>query len=174
MPTLVGSVAGGGTNDFFGSGDLGGSRYQAVADGTADQAQINVRAGGTFTSITVGIYSDSAGVPGSLLGQSSAITDTSVGTKTAAIASGPAITTGTFYWLMVLPLGGSFNFTGNSGVTGYRGQSGSATFETPWVTAGDFTDGSANVGMPILIEQAGSGAAAPGPRPYFNPIPFMR
>jgi hypothetical protein len=160
MATLVGSVAGGGVNDFFAAGELVVTRYQAVASGTVDQAQVNVRTGSTFTSLILVIYSDLPSTPDALLGQSAAITDNTAGTKTAAVSSGPALVSGTFYHVGILALGGAFNFTGNAGVTGYRGQSGLAAPENPWATAGDFTDGSANVGLPVLFEQVAPTVAA--------------
>jgi hypothetical protein len=161
MATLAGSVAQGGAADFIGSGDVFATRYQAVASGTVDQVQVAVRSGSTFTSLNFAVYSDSASVPNVVLPSTvtAAVTSNTAGTKTGAWASGPAIVSGTFYWLAIWAVGGGWNFTGNAGVSGYRGKN-AAAFTSPWNTTGDTIDTTSGLGLPILVEQVASGTAA--------------
>jgi hypothetical protein len=155
MTTLAGSTTTTGANDFFGTGDLGMTKWTAAASGTCDQMSVAVRSG-TYTSVTLAIYSDSAGVPNALLGQSNPITSTTVGLHSASMVSNVAITSGVVYWLAILPLGGVYNFTGASGASGYRGKSGQSAFPNPWDTVSNFSDPGAAV--PISADATGGGA----------------
>lgn len=168
MTVLAGSIAGGGTNDFFNSGDMPVSPYTTVAAGTPTQAQINVRASSTFTSLTVVIYADSAGSPGSKIGQFTAITDNTAGTKIATGYTGSALSSSQSIWLGALALGGVWNDTGNSSGGGYKGRTGQASVPDPFGTA-DFTDTTAALTLPVEVEATGSNVNTRA----FNPIPFF-
>jgi len=172
MTVLAGSTAGGGTNDFFNSGDLPASPYTTVAAGTPDQAQVVIRSGSTFTSLTIGIWADSSGNPGAKIGQFTAITDNTAGTKIVGGYTGSALTLSQAIWVGALTLGGAFNDTGNSTGSGYKGRTGQASLPDPF-GATDFADATATLTLPILVEQVGS-AAAPVTPPTFQAIPFMR
>jgi hypothetical protein len=91
--------------------------------------------------------------------------------KTGAWASGPTLVNTTFYWLFVWAVGGGYNFTGNTGVVGYRGKN-LSSFPATWTTAGDAVDATSGTGLPILVEQV-AGGPAPTMPPTFNAIPFM-
>lgn len=154
MTTLVGTTAGGGSNDFFGAGECVASPYTAVASGTCDEMTVNLRSGSGFTSIKLAIYANSGGSPGSKLGESNAITSTASGLHAVSMASTVSITNGTQYWLAVLIIGGTFLVTDVAGGS-YKGRNGPfASFPDPF-GANDYSEG-AN-GLPVLASETGGG-----------------
>jgi hypothetical protein len=157
MATLVGQTTASGGGDFFAAGDCAASKYVAVASGTAATMSILIT-GTSFTSLTLGIYSESGSTsPAALLAQTSAgaITNNSAGIKTANLTSTLAITSGVTYWLAVLSLGGTMNFNAVPGSL-YEGHSGATTLTDPFGTI-PFND--LSNGFPIQADSAAGGAA---------------
>lgn len=156
MAVLLGSLTAS-VSDFFSSGSKAGSRWQAAASGdVATITMDGIRAGSTFTSLQFAIYADSAGAPAALLGTTGTTADTSVGSRTLTLGTPVTVVSGTFYWLALLPLGGSVNCTLDT--TGqYDGNAGNASFPDPF---GADTFGGAN-NIPMIGESA-AGASPVG------------
>jgi hypothetical protein len=155
MAVLLGTNTATGGGDFFGDGDMYGSRYQCVTTGSVDTLRILVGSS-AYTALRLLIYSDSGSVPNALLGTSSA---TAVDNSAVGLAVSPvAVTSGLFYWLFLLPTGGNANLTLVTG-GGQRGKNigvGVTTGPNPWVTAGDGTSAD---GIPIQGEGTAGGGA---------------
>ena len=88
--------------------------YTAAASGATSDIELYVNSGTTATKVFVGVYSNSSGMPGSLLASGSiaspkagAWNDVSVGQAT--------ITQGTAYWIALLPTGGQLNYFDSAG-----------------------------------------------------------
>ena len=156
MATLVGQTTATGGADFFGAGDLAASKYVASNSGTAATMSILLRAASSFTSMALAIYADNgSNAPGALLGQTSAITDTTAGVKTASLTAGVAITSGTTYWLACLALGGNLDFNDVPGGL-YQGRSSASSFTDPF---GTIAWNDLSNGVPIQADSAAGGGA---------------
>jgi hypothetical protein len=137
MAVLLGTNTATGGGDFFGDGDMYGSRYQCVTTGSVDTLRILVGSS-AYTALRLLIYSDSGSVPNALLGTSSA---TAVDNSAVGLAVSPvAVTSG-------LTGGGQRGKNIGVGVT---------TGPNPWVTAGDGTSAD---GIPIQGEGTAGGGA---------------
>jgi hypothetical protein len=119
---LLGSNTLQGTSDFDPANTAEAFRYTATANGSTGTLAFYVDSGNAATSIKVGIYSDNAGQPGTLL-TSGTIASPLIGSWNSATLS-PAIniTSGTTYWIGQLGIGGDLHYrdlaTGNCSVSG--------------------------------------------------------
>jgi hypothetical protein len=79
-----------------------GSRYQITVNGIAQSLSLYVQeATGSSTALKVAIYSDSAGVPVTLLAQGTTTVPANYqGWITVALASKPSLSAGGYYWLV--------------------------------------------------------------------------
>jgi hypothetical protein len=154
MAVLLGSLTVDGSGTFFNSGDVGGSRWQAVASGSLATISAPILASG-FTSLGFAIYADSAGSPAARLGTTVTTSSTAAGTKALAMVAPVAVTSGTFYWLALMPTGGSVDLTQQAtGSLSYKTAAGS--FTDPWGTS---TDTGVGGNLPMLGEDSGAGAS---------------
>jgi hypothetical protein len=111
-------------------------KYQAVLTGSGQRNYLDIT-GGTAGSVTVGLFSDNAGVPGGAVAGGSCSLSTTVGWSSCAVSA--HVTAGTSYWLSVTPTGGNVsvkgspsdfhvNFRGTEDVGGSGGSSGGGGF----------------------------------------------
>jgi hypothetical protein len=95
-------------NDAAGSAEA--FRYTAAASGNAGAISVYVDSGSAATNLIAGIYSNTSGHPGTLLGAGSLALPTASSWNTINFHSYPALTAGQTYWLAVLGTGGTLNF----------------------------------------------------------------
>jgi hypothetical protein len=155
MTVLLGSIdTTGGSGGFFTPGDTFGSRFECSASGTVETLSIQAGSSG-YSSLTLAIYADSAGVPGARLG-TSASTALDNALVSLAVSPGVAVSSGSFYWLFELVAGGNLNLTMRSS-GGFRGKAGVTSYPDPWNTSGDSTF---TAGLPIQAEGTEGGGPA--------------
>jgi hypothetical protein len=77
-------------------------QWTAYANGTANYVETYLDSGNASANVVVGIYSDSSGAPGTLLGHGSTTSPTNGAWNAISIASPPSIVSGTKYWLAVM------------------------------------------------------------------------
>jgi len=161
MAVLIGTTntAGGGTTFFF---DAAASvtRRQAVASGTAQTMSMFVRVSASGMFVKLGIWADSAGAPGALLGLTDQLTGLGAeATLTANLAATVAITSGTYYWLGFVASGATFNTTLVADApAGYRGRNltaGTTTAPDPFGSP-DFNN-STDGGLAVQVDGTLSG-----------------
>jgi fibronectin type 3 domain-containing protein len=100
-------------------------RYTAVASGSAGQLVLYLAPDNAATSVKLGLYSDNAGHPGSLLA-SGTVTSPSPGTwNTVNFTTPPSVTAGSNYWVGLLGTGGTVSFRNQA--TGSCSESASTT-----------------------------------------------
>jgi hypothetical protein len=87
--------------------------FTSSAGGTATEASVYIDSASTATGLIVGLYSDSSGAPGALLGQASRSSPVSGAWNTLSFPS-VSITAQTPYWLAILGTGGQLNFRDDS------------------------------------------------------------
>ena len=124
------------------SGKSEAFRTTATATGTAGKVTVYVDAGSASTKLTVGIYSDSGGHPGTLLAQGSLAPPVSSAWNTVTLPPTP-VTSGTTYWVAVLGTGGTLRFRDKKSGGGSETSSQSTLSALPstWSTGQVFTDG---------------------------------
>ena len=101
-------------------------KFQASASGNCDKIEVYCLVN---SNVRVGIYTDNAGSPNTLLNQSASTAITSGGWRSITIDS-TALTSGTYYWLACIceTTGGTSNtFPGNTGVYTYQNMGGYTT-----------------------------------------------
>ncbi len=101
--------------------------FQFTATYTGKIEELKLRTNGTantgVSSVALGVFADSSGKPGELLGQATVSGEPATNTWIKATGLSISVTSGTKYWLAVLPLGTSgkqlhFNASVASGGTG--------------------------------------------------------
>lgn len=121
--------------------------------------RVTNRAGCTYTSMTVGIYTDSGGTqqPVTKLTQGTIVSN-ATGVQSCSITP-VSIVSGTIYFLAVSPVGGGFNFNGASCLLDYRGNTPQTPGNLPstWPGTNFDTIGTAG-GIPLVVEQTGAAA----------------
>jgi hypothetical protein len=110
------------------AGDAEAFKYTAASSGTSGNLSLYV-AGGTATSIKVGLYSDNNGHPGNLLGSGTINSPTISAWNSTTLSPSVNISSGTIYWIAFVGIGGS---------TGYRDQATGNCSES-YSTAGQTT-----------------------------------
>ena len=114
---LVGNQTVQSTADNNAAGNPQAWSYTASASGTANSVSLYVDSGNAASSVTLGLYSDASGKPGSLL-DSATVTSPNAGAWNSANLTGNVqLTQGTKYWLAVLGAGGTPYFR-DTGATG--------------------------------------------------------
>ena len=95
----TGTTTVGSTNTAISANMMRGTRFQAGANMTVTKINLNI---GTSVSgnIQCAIYTDNAGVPGTLLMGTNALSNPGTGWKTFTLTSSQALTNGTYYWIM--------------------------------------------------------------------------
>jgi hypothetical protein len=133
----------------------------AVAGGTMSALSVYVDALSTATSITVGVYADASGHPGSLLAQGT-LAGPTPGAWNDISVTPVAISSGVAYWTALLGNGGSVKFrdrccSGGAPVEA-SSQTTLASLPATWSTGASYKDG------PVSIWGRGSSSAG-GPAP---------
>jgi len=95
----IGYTTVGSTNTAITANTIRGTRFQAGSNMTIKNINLNI---GTSVAgnIQCAIYTDNAGVPGTLLMGTSTLNNPGTGWKTFALTSSQALTSGTYYWMM--------------------------------------------------------------------------
>ena len=110
--TLVGNTSvQSGTDNNAGSAEA--FPFTSSASGTTTDASVYVDSGSAATGLVVGLYSDSSGAPGTLLGQASLSTPSRGAWNTLSFPS-VSISANTPYWLAILGTGGQLRFRDDS------------------------------------------------------------
>lgn len=134
------------TADTTGAGKIEAFQYTAKETGTLGELEFrtNATANTGVTSLILGVYTDSSGTPGSVLGQKtfSGTPGTSSWIKVSGLSV--SIVSGTIYWLALLPIGGTIHYNTEkaSGGTGDKESSSSSNtslISTTW--GANFADG---------------------------------
>jgi hypothetical protein len=111
--TLIGNASVQSGTDSNDDGVAEAFPFTASASGNATGASVFIDSDSTATGIVVGLYSDSGGAPGTLLGQGSRSSPISEGWNTLSFP-GLSISVGTRYWLAILGTGGRLKFRDDS------------------------------------------------------------
>src|SRR3984885_340461 len=156
---LVGNQQMESSGDSNGSGLAQAFEYTASASGSTSSIDVYVNSGTTATKVSVGVYSNSGGKPGSLLASGS-IASPKAGAWNAVSVGSASITQGTTYWLALLPTGGQLNYpdsTGQSGAAASYVESSSGLTSLP----ANYAPGDEWSASPASFYAMGSSAAAP-------------
>jgi hypothetical protein len=162
MAVLLGrTTAGTAGTDFNGPGHTALWKFTAVASGRLATIFAQTQVANATGTITLGIYTDSAGVANTLLGKATVSgTGTGTGVFSADISSSAIdIVNGTVYWLGWRNSAENMDFKGDTAGS-YDENAGTVDFPTPW-TAGS----AGSVNAIIWGEDAGTTVAGWGPQP---------
>lgn len=119
-----------------------GQRFRCNSTDTVSQATINMNAVGTATNISMEIWTDNSGSPGTKVGSTSGSISAAVGDNTCTWSSGnPSLTSGTLYWLVV-----AFSVTSVSNLITTKTESDSDLITGSHGTITSITDGSGSAG----------------------------
>jgi O-glycosyl hydrolase len=98
------------TSDSNTAGSAEAFKYVAAASGTAGNISFYVDSGTTATSLKVGVYSDNAGHPGTLLASVSVNSIAQSSWNNATLSPAVQLNSGTAYWIAFLGVGGGINY----------------------------------------------------------------
>jgi chitodextrinase len=107
---LLGNQTIQGSADNNPAGSPEGFRYTAVASGPAASISFYVDSGSSATSLNLGIYTDNAGHPGTLLANGTVTAPKSASWNTATLLTNVTLTSGTTYWIGFVGTGGQLNY----------------------------------------------------------------
>jgi fibronectin type 3 domain-containing protein len=107
---LLGSNTVQATPDSNASGSAEAFKYTAAASGAAGTLKFYVDGGSTAASLKVGVYSDNANKPGSLLTSGTVGSPAAGAWNTATLSPSATLTSGTAYWIGFLGTGGTLNY----------------------------------------------------------------
>ena len=111
--TVLGNTSVQSGSDHNDAGSSEAFPFTSSASGSTVAASVYVDSASAATGLVVGLYSDGAGAPGTLLGQASLSTPSSGAWNTFAFPS-VSISATTRYWLAILGTGGPLNFRDDS------------------------------------------------------------
>ena len=114
-----------GSADHDAAGEAEAFRFTATASGQAGSLTLYVDAGSGATTVTVGVYSDANGKPGTLIASGSLSAPRTAAWNTVTLGSNPTLSSGTPYWIAVLGTGGQINYRDSA--TGSCSQSNATT-----------------------------------------------
>jgi hypothetical protein len=97
-------------DDTSSAGDPEAFKYTAVATGTAGTLSFYLTSSNTATGLKVGIYSDNAGHPGSLLTSGSVTSPAAGAWATATLSPAVTISNSTPYWIGYVGTGGTLAY----------------------------------------------------------------
>lgn len=137
--TLIGNASVQSATDSNDDGVAEAFPFTASASGKATEASVFVDGGSTATGLVVGLYADSSGAPGSLLGEGSTSSPISSGWTTLSFPWVP-ISAGTRYWLAILGTGGQLNFRDDSSDGSCQSVTSDATSDIPSSFSGSWWD----------------------------------
>jgi hypothetical protein len=91
------------------SGQAEAFQTTATANGTVNRLSVYLSSANAATSVKLGLYSDAAGRPGSLLGSATVATPVAAAWNSATL-SNASVTAGTSYWIALLGVGGTVGY----------------------------------------------------------------
>jgi hypothetical protein len=124
--------------------------FQATAtgSGTVSSLSVYLDSSSVATKLTAGLYADSGGHPGALLGQATLSAPAAGAWNSVPLASGVPVTSGTAYWIAVLSPsgGGTIRFrdkccNGKGTAAEVSSQTTLSTLPATWTTGGTSKDG---------------------------------
>jgi chitodextrinase len=140
---LVGDATSETGSDNIPSGTAEAYSYTASASGTLQTAHVYVRPGTTATRLTVGLYSDAGGKPGTLL-STCTISSPAAGAWSTCSAGG-TVASGSKYWIALLPTGGGLSYaTTMSAASQANSNRALAALPSAWTAGTNYTDGPAS------------------------------
>jgi hypothetical protein len=107
---LMGDQNLGSYSDSHSAGVAQAFQYTAAAAGNASDIEFYVNSGSTATTVSVGVYSDARGKPGTLLASGSLGSPRSQAWNDIQLASPVSVAQGKQYWIAVLGTGGSIHY----------------------------------------------------------------
>ena len=145
--------------DSNGAGIAEAFQATATGTGTVTSMVVYVNTGSAASTLTVGLYSNASGKPGTLLAQGTLASPRAAAWNTVSLP-GAAVTSGGTYWIALLgPTGsGTLRFRDRSG-TGHAEtsmQTNLASLPASWTTGGKYADGpvsaygTTTTGAPVL------------------------
>src|SRR5436305_8828068 len=144
LSVLVGNAASEAEVDSNTAGQAEAFKTTAAASGSVIQLRIFLDAGSTAGSVVVGLYSNNAGHPGSLLA-SGTISAPVAGQNNQVTVSGAAVTAGQTYWIAVLGQNGTVKFRDRGAVGAGNSETSQQTalagLPASWTTGASFADG---------------------------------
>jgi RHS repeat-associated protein len=141
QPQLMGTTTVQSSADNAASGNAEAFQYTATAAGSVSSLTAYIDTPNTASTITLGLYSDNHGHPGTLLTSASTTNPTPGTWASVAVPSAPVIT-GTKYWVAILGAGGQAAFRDST--TGTCGDETSAqtnltSLPNSWSTGSTYT-----------------------------------
>jgi hypothetical protein len=98
------------TADSDSAGSAEAFKFTASSAGSAQAAWLYVSSGSSATGLTVGVYADNGGQPGTLLAVGKSSSLVAGAWNDTALATAPTLASGGTYWLAVLGTGGTLSF----------------------------------------------------------------
>ena len=147
----IGTTTSGGTNTAITANEIRGTRFQAGSAITLNHINLDI---GTSVAgnIQCAIYSDTSGVPGTLLKGTNALNNPGTGWETFTLTSSQALTSGSYYWLLFWSAANySVENTTASGTSWYE----SLTYGTWPVIGGQRHHGDDEPGASMAINSEG-------------------
>ena len=114
---LVGDQSSAPSADSNGAGIAQAFTYQATASGTTTDIELYVNSGTTATKLTLGLYGNANGKPGSLLASGS-IASPKAGAWNEVSVGSVSVTAGSTYWIALLATGGQVDYPDTWGSSG--------------------------------------------------------
>lgn len=118
-------------------------QYTATTGGIATKLYVYIDSPNTATSVVVGIYTDNANNPGTLLAQAT-ITNPVKGAWNSVTIPAASVTAGTKYWIAILGAAGTGTVKFRDTATGGRAQTSSqanlATLPATWTTGASYNN----------------------------------
>src|SRR6185437_2829578 len=138
----------------------------ATASGSVTQMSVYVDSGNAATKVSVGLYTDKSGVPGTLLTSGTMTSPKAAAWNTVTVPTA-SVVSGTKYWIAVLSPSGSgtirFRDVASGGLTQASSQSNLAALPASWSSGATY----GNSPMSAYAAQAG-----PPPPPDTTPLFF--
>jgi outer membrane protein assembly factor BamB len=134
-------------SDSNSAGQAEAYRSTASASGTLNRVSLYIDTGSTATKVTVGVYTDSGGHPGTLLAQGSLTSPVAGAWNNIALPGSVSITAATNYWIALLGTGGTIRYRdrccggGGSLPAETNAQTSLTSLPATWTTGTGYTDG---------------------------------
>jgi len=141
---LLGNAATESKIDSNAAGQAEAFKTTAATTGSVTQLRVYIDAGSTAGSVVVGLYTNNAGHPGTLL-TSGTITAPAAGQNNTVTVSAASVTAGQTYWIAVLGPTGTLKFRDRGAVGAANSETSQQTaltsLPTTWTTGSSFADG---------------------------------
>jgi hypothetical protein len=141
---LLGNAATEAKIDSNAAGQAEAFKTTAASTGSVTQLRVYIDAGSTAGSVVVGLYTNNAGHPGTLL-TSGTITAPAAGQNNTVTVSAASVTAGQTYWIAVLGPTGTLKFRDRGAVGAGNSETSQQTALTSlpatWTTGSSYADG---------------------------------